>query len=211
MVMNEDVKRRSFEKIANMNLSGMPVNAIAKVMGVTAAAISQITTRDDYKNVQTEVFESSFQRQKEIDEGWDKLEHKAIKGITDNMKWNLDPEFALRVAVVANKAQRRGSANSGNQPLSADVGQRVNIQLSKIYVNQITVGAEGEQQQINQIEQVSEDGKVAIKVSDNLSKTAVEKLFEISNSELKTGEAQNTVQHSLDTMFNGVLPQLAVG
>lgn len=211
MVTKEDTKRRSFEKIANMQLAGMPVDAIAKVMCVTAPAISQITSRKDYKDVQLQIFESNFQKQREIDEGWDSLEHKAITGIQANMKWNADPEFALRVAAVANKAQRRGSANYGNEPLNANVGQRVNISLSKIYVNQITVGEEGEKEPVKQIEQVQEEAVVAIKVTDNLSKSAVEKLFRLDTSADNVISEDSGLKHSLDTMFNGVVPQLAVG
>lgn len=128
-------KRQTFEKIAGMLVIGVPDVQIAEVMSLSAGRIAQIKQSDEFKPFLAEAATERLQEQAEINEGWDKVEREALKIVTDVLKYNKNPDYALKAAMVANRATRKGSV--GNQPLPTAMGERVVIHLNANFVGKL--------------------------------------------------------------------------
>ena len=79
-----------------------------------------------------QVKDDNIQRKLRFDNSWDHLQITAAEVVMENLRFNKDADFALRVAAIANKAVRRGGAlnpaiDGGHQP-------RTTISLPHIFV-----------------------------------------------------------------------------
>lgn len=99
-----------FVIIAKHNVLGMDDDAIREVIGCTKEELVEVTNDPLYREVR--IFIGAAYGQQGVDQttGWDKLEQLALKNLVNRAGLpNVDPEFMLKVAAVANKAQRRHS------------------------------------------------------------------------------------------------------
>jgi hypothetical protein len=135
--MDQDTKDQ-YERVANMVAMGVSNFQVAEAMGLSEGRISQILGEDDFKVILAERYMQDQKRNSELNGGWDELEQTALGVLKKNMKYNMNPEFALRAAAVANKAQRRGAV--GNTPLPAQMGHRVVISLKQVFVDKLQSG-----------------------------------------------------------------------
>lgn len=173
------INNQQLEKIARMAAFEVPAVQIARAMGLTEARISQITNSDEYKITLAEVSTQFFEQNQTLNDGWDTIEANSLNILMTNLKWRNDPEFALRVAAVANKANRRGSVS--NRMIDGQMGARAVFHLTANFIDRL--------QQINVTNKVvngdtnkSTNGKVkdnipAQKQSDYMVPEQVEKLF----------------------------------
>jgi hypothetical protein len=130
-----EISKAQYARVAKMLSLGVAESDVAEVVGVTPAAISQLKTRADFAEVFSAEMSRVYEEQRELNEGWDSIEKKALRVIDDNLKWNKNPDFALRAAMVANKANRRGSQN---QPIDVGrMGSRAVVQLNVAFVNKL--------------------------------------------------------------------------
>lgn len=123
------------EKIARMVLYDVPHTQIALAVGVSESRVTQIIETDDFKNTMQSIASERFEQDSSINTGWDHLEAVALKNVLEKMQWNADPEFALKAAMMANKAQRRGQFN--NRPLDGRDGVRAVINLTAAFIDQL--------------------------------------------------------------------------
>jgi len=135
-VMTSTAVVKLYERIANMMILQVAHEQIANAMGVTLEILEQIKTRTDFTEVFDRVTEQ-YDKQLEIDVDWNTVESRALNIVKDNLAWSKDPEYALKAAGIANKAARRNG--TGNQPLPARVGTRININLSGSFVDQMKI------------------------------------------------------------------------
>lgn len=125
-----------YEKIANMMVMGVAQTQIAEVMSISEGRISQLLQEDEFKKILEEKMLLRQVEMQEINQGWDDVETKALRIVQDNLKHNKNPDFALKAAMVANRANRRGG-NGGNAPLPAAMGERVLIKLQGTFINKL--------------------------------------------------------------------------
>ena len=75
--------------------------------------------------------------QVDVNSLYDELEKAALKNLQATAKISADPELNMRIAIMANRAQRRGSGfGPTNAPLNGKGGQ-VKIQLGVTFVNKV--------------------------------------------------------------------------
>ena len=97
--------------IAKHSVLGMDDEAIREVIGCEQSELSEVLNDPLYREVRLII--GGMHAQQGIDQttGWDKLEQLALKNLVRRAELpNVDPEFMLRVAAIANKAQRRHQA-----------------------------------------------------------------------------------------------------
>jgi len=135
MDIQTSVSAERLEKIARMVLYDVPHTQIALAVGISESRVSQILETDEFKNQMQAIATERFEQDSGINEGWDHLEAIALKNVLDRIQWNSDPEFALKAAMMANKAQRRGQFN--NRPLDAKDGVRAVINLTAQFIDQL--------------------------------------------------------------------------
>jgi hypothetical protein len=117
--------------IAKHNVLGMDDDSIREVIGCTKEELNEVQNDPLYREVRLIV--GAMHASSAVDQttGWDKLEQLALKNLVARAGLpNVDPEFMLRVAAVANKAQRRATAGKDQGVLDPTAGRTAKISLT---------------------------------------------------------------------------------
>lgn len=160
------------EKIARMSAFEIPQAQIARAMGLSEARISQIVNSDEYKEKLAGISTEYFEQNQTLNDGWNTLEASALDVLLTNISWNKDPDFALKAATMANKANRRGDMS--NRTIDGQTGARAVFHLTANFIERL--------QQMNVVKvegNGAENGekKISQKLSDYMSPEKVERLF----------------------------------
>lgn len=126
---------QQIEKIARMAAFEIPAVQIARAMGLTEGRISQIISSDEYKIVLAEVSTQFFEQNQTLNDGWDTIEAKSLDVLMTNLQWNNDPDFALKAAAMANRANRRGSIS--NRMIDGQMGARAVFHLTANFIDKL--------------------------------------------------------------------------
>lgn len=129
-----------FEKIANLLLLDVPETQIAAAVGLSPGRISQIKEDENFKQIYALKASEKLEEQQLMNEGWDAVESFALKTVINTLQLGTDPDYALKAAMIANKANRRGAA--ANKPIPAELGTRVVLNLTQNFVNKIQHGSD---------------------------------------------------------------------
>jgi hypothetical protein len=117
--------------IAKHSVLGMDDDGIREIIGCTAQDLSDVLNDPFYREIR--IMLGAIHANSAVDQttGWDRIEELAITNLVRRMEMpNQDPEFALRVAAVANKAQRRASAGKDQGVLDATHQKTAKISLT---------------------------------------------------------------------------------
>lgn len=125
--------------IAKHSVLGLDEEAIREIIGCEKEELSEVLNDPLYREVR--IFIGAAHAQTGVDQttGWDKLEQLSLKNLVARASLpNQDPEFMLRVAAVANKAQRRATAGKEQGVLDPTAGRKATINLTARLVRQFT-------------------------------------------------------------------------
>ena len=145
------------ERLVQMLLYEVPVKQIASALGISEGRVSQLSEEENIRERVSLATLEHMEEDRSINDGWNSVEAIALTTLLDTMKYNKDADFALKAAMTANRAQRRGQLH--NQPLNGQVGARAVVILNANFVERL--------------QQVSVNG-VAAEVGDNGSPRAIE-------------------------------------
>lgn len=132
-----------FELISNLLFQGASLEDIGRVVGLAAADIKDLQDNNaEFQAIQSEILREKHESDTTRDQGWDRLEETALANVLETMQWNKDPEFALKAAMIANRANRR-TARPANQALQApaNAGSRAVISLNLAFIQRLQSGA----------------------------------------------------------------------
>lgn len=116
--------------IAKHSVLGMGEDAIREIIGCTKEELSDVMNDVIYREVRLIIGAMHAQASVDQTSGWDKLESLALKNLVRRAELpNQDADFLLRVAAVANKAQRRHTAgrDEGILDPAARPTRRINL------------------------------------------------------------------------------------
>jgi hypothetical protein len=169
--------QRQYEKIAAMALHGFPQTAIAEACALSDGRISQIMSDPAYQAIYAAKAADAFEEQQLRNQGWDAVEDRALSVVVKNLEWNKDPEFALKAAMIANKANRRGSL-PGAAPLYAAqaAGARVVINLQQKFVTKLTAPEDSSKTVNAEATEIAE-GLAGRKVTNVLGVNSIRDMF----------------------------------
>lgn len=125
-----------YDKVASMLAVEVPHAQIAVVTGLSEAEIGELAENDSIKALVQESAAANYNKHTTLNEGWDMMENLSVNAVLTHLEMNPDPDFALKAAVMANKAQRRGQHNPGNV-IPGQAGVRAVINLSANFINQL--------------------------------------------------------------------------
>lgn len=199
--------KQVYEKIANMEIMGVMHTGIAGVLGVSEGLISQIVAKEEYQQIKGVLLATKYEDAEKGDSNWDKLERMAVDNLINTAGWNTDPDFLLRAAAVANRAQRRGRMTN-NDPLPNQMGKRVVVNLSQVFVGKLQDingdahrvsfngnggtdqtengfavdlahdgSTENKNETLNKVMQIASQTPKVVKENDRLSSAAIDQLF----------------------------------
>lgn len=122
--------------IAKNSVLGLEAEHIAGILGVTRQEIEDLQQEQDYKDVRLLVGAEYAKTLSEKDLSWDSIESAALENLAKRVPNERDTDTLLRIAAVANKAQRRQSRN--DQVLDpANATPRVPLTLTRRFTEKI--------------------------------------------------------------------------
>lgn len=139
----------SLEKMARMAHAGVSQIQIASVVGLSEGRVSQIMDSQEYINQISAIEAESFEQMDLMNRGWDGIEERSLAIVFDHLQGVPDPDFALKAAVVANKAVRRGQ--HVNKPIQIQAGLQTVIELNATFIGQLQQNFQVEERKIEKL------------------------------------------------------------
>lgn len=134
----ETVDEHTILRAASLSAKGMLDTQIVDILLLTDHQLKALKTTDAFKLKYSEEATKAIERQFDLEEGWDSLEEEALGIMLDTMRVVRDPKFALQVAAVANRAERRAK-NKDTAPKVVDGSNKtqniVILNLNRNYIN----------------------------------------------------------------------------
>lgn len=172
--------------VAKCSVMGLDPETIANSLGVEKAEIEELMNESEYKDVRLLVGAEEAKNRVGRDGGWDDIETTALERLGQRVGRENDTETLLKIAAVANRAQRRVAPPKEAGPLDpSQAGARVPLTLTKRYTEKLN--------QQGQIVERSETQQISV-----LNGSAVNPNFQEVN-ELLTGVSPTQSARTGDT------------
>jgi hypothetical protein len=123
--------------VAKHKVLGSTDESICEVIDCTKEELGELESDPLFKEVRQIVGAMQLQTRVNSDTGLDALESMAVQKLVERLPFEKDPEFILRVAAFANKAQRRTAPQQGILD-PARSGQRTTINLTSRILQRLT-------------------------------------------------------------------------
>lgn len=123
--------------IAKNSVVGLDEQSIAEMLGVSLADLQAETSTQLYKDVRLLIASEYARESVDADLNWDSIEQSALKGLAKRVPVTHDTDQLLRIAAVANRAQRRVRPDN-NKTLDPRLGgAKVSLQLTDRIVKKL--------------------------------------------------------------------------
>lgn len=129
---SSDEKKKLFEKVARFEVMGVDDIDACRILGFGQEKLKEIRDDDRYKIIYAAISQEKLEEIDTLNRGWDAVEDKALERILVKLQISSDPEYALKAALVANKAKRK-PANTRVVDAS-NHGGRANISLNNTFI-----------------------------------------------------------------------------
>lgn len=150
--------------ISSYMCHGMSQSEICDTLGVESGELKALVESEDFQSIRQVVQLEIARGKVDIDGGWDSAERAAIHSVNEYIDANpLDIDTALKIASVANKAERRGE--KANQAIGGQQGGVVTISLKQTYVNAIQNGNQMKEVPSTPVQVLENDQEIEISVS----------------------------------------------
>lgn len=126
--------------MAKNSVAGMDKHGIADILGVEPQEVEEVFEDQLFKDVRLLIAAEYARTQVETDFTWDSIENEALKGLAKRVPHERDTETLLKIAAVANKAQRRQTGKDKGVLDPNQSGTRVAISLSQRFIRNINSG-----------------------------------------------------------------------
>lgn len=123
--------------VAKLHVNGMDVDSIAQILGSTREEVDELFHTQDFKDVRLLVGVEQARLRTGNDSTWDGIENTALEGLSKRVHLERDTDTLLRIAAVANKAQRRLSQSQAHVLDPANAQTRVPLKLTKRFTEKI--------------------------------------------------------------------------
>lgn len=150
------------QRIAWMAAHDVSAVQIAAAFGISEEKLALIRGTDEYASALQKVLLQKHAREIDTEDDWDSIEKQALSVVKENIRFNRDPDFALKVARVANDATRRATQRFGGGNVAPPVGGVVVVQLQQAFADRMSAGmlkvstpvakAEGIEKQVDMLE-----------------------------------------------------------
>lgn len=149
----------SSDRLANQFIKlitqGATREIIINALGISEDEYSKLAAREDLAQYVVDTETNRLTISKQFDDNWDYVENLALTSVAEELKLNPDPEFALRAAMVANKAVRRRREDAKLAAISAQNNKALPelannltiLELPKVFINQLKLESEATAQQ----------------------------------------------------------------
>jgi hypothetical protein len=155
--------------IAKNSVVGLDATQIAELLSCAPSEVIEAMEDSTYKAVRMICATEYSRGQLDSDFTWDALEQTALANLSKQMQRQADPELNLKVAVMANKAQRRFGANASKVLDPGNGVARVPLSLTHRIVKRLN-STTGEQE-VEETRSISlNDGSAVNPTFDDIDK-----------------------------------------
>jgi hypothetical protein len=137
-VSEDDLEIKLRRKAGVLAAFGLADKTIADTLFVSLEQVAAIKETHEFKQSCAKQTEERTQRLIDLEQGWDGIEEASTAQVLHHLMHSRDPEFALRAAMVANRAQRRSPATLGRVIDASNVGNVITLTVNRNYVQNIT-------------------------------------------------------------------------
>lgn len=137
--------------IAKNDIAGLPPEGISEILGVPAQEVREIQESQQYRDIRLLLGVEHAKGLVATDFSWDTIEQMALENLVKRMPYEKDGEFNLRVAAVANKAQRRVMPNNAKILDPSQGAARVPLTLTSRIVKRLHANGTKEIEETRQI------------------------------------------------------------
>lgn len=128
--------------VAQHDVQGFDLPAMVAVFACDEEELREVMTRPVYKDVRKLIAFEKAKLSGQADISWDSLEYKALQQLHQHIQIETDPEFHLKVAAMANKAERRSRRTPNDVIAPAHGNTRVQLRLTERIVEKLQNGTE---------------------------------------------------------------------
>jgi hypothetical protein len=166
---------------------GLSDKTIADTLFLSLEQVSEVKASVEFRESCAKQTEERTQRLIDLEEGWDAVEQQGVAQVMQALQYSRDPDFALRAAAVANRAQRRAPASVGRVIDASNVGNVITLTVNKNYVTNITAGnAEASHAVIDA--EATAKGEIPRKSSDVSSPKRLGELLQLESQKEKNAK-----------------------
>lgn len=131
----QNLKAEMFSRIAKLKSMEVADHQIALAVGLDEDQLEQILASDAYKQTFSTLQIEKYDTHETLNTGWDAIEEASMGHVLEYLRTRPDPEYALKAAAMANKAQRRGG--HVNVPINGGTSAAAVINLNAVFVNKL--------------------------------------------------------------------------
>jgi hypothetical protein len=201
----QNLKAELLTRIAKLKSMEISNTQIAAAVGLDEPQLELVLASPAYKEKFSALQLEKYESHDMMNSGWDAIEEEAAGTVLAYLRERPDPEYALKAAAMANKAQRRGS--HANVPIMGGVTAAAVINLNAVFVNKLQTMRE---QPAGRTFEAGGEGKrvdaLDIKSVQDLMKSDVE---EVKNMFANVGREQQLGSHlerQMETVGRGEHP-----
>ena len=136
--------KEQLEQLAKYLAHGISAAQAGAAIGYSESRVLTLCSTESFQEILRAQQEEIVSNYVDTNSMYDRIEKKALENIEKVMRFNSDPDFNMRVAMLANRATRRGQSGlQDNQPLNAAAvdGRRITLNLSQQFVQIVQGGA----------------------------------------------------------------------
>jgi hypothetical protein len=192
---NQDIADAKIEKIVKLINYGATNAEIAQATGLEEAEIVQVRAMPAFIAKLADSAYEEFDNFTTMNDAWDKLEQMSLVNVLQVVEYNKDPDFNLKVAMLANKAQRRGLKT--NKPIQATAPTRTVIVMNQQFVELLQADGRNRAVITGESTSVIEQIENNVKSQDFLNPEKVERMLHPENH-MRNAIAGIEINGSLD-------------
>ena len=128
--------------ICKNDIAGLEPQDMAKIIGVPVEEIQEAQGLEDYKDIRLILGAAQASSLVDRDYSWDGIETTALKGLAKQVAQSRDPEFLLKAAAIANKAQRRMAVAKDNVLDPSNGAARVPLRLTERLIRKMNANGD---------------------------------------------------------------------
>lgn len=124
------------EKLAKMVSRGVSLAEIGDSASLELSQVKQIIDSAQFKEALAKEKDTQIANNIQQDDGWDFAENLALSKVIENLQTCPDPDYALKVAAIANKSTRRHGKHM-NTPIVPVANMQAVINLNPTFVEKL--------------------------------------------------------------------------
>lgn len=183
--------------IAKCAVGGMIPERIAELLGATVDEIKELQETQDYKDVRLLVGVEHAKTSVSKDFTWDSIEATALESLSNRVGLERDTEMLLRIAAVANKAQRRMTQKEEHVLDPASALARVPLRLTKRFTEKLNSDGSSERSETQEISVINGTARMP-------SFESINKIFNVHGSPIEPKRESIPVMDEVERFLQGI-------